>query len=41
MSLDAKVHRYMGGSDYIASNIWKAIEALEAVETLQLLDAEF
>lgn len=38
MSLDAKVHRCMGGSDYIVSNIQKAIEALEVVETLQLLD---
>lgn len=35
--LEAKIHRCRDGSDYIASNLQKAIKALEVVETLQFL----
>lgn len=38
MSLDAKVQRCWGGSNYIASNLQKTIKALEVVEIFQLLD---
>lgn len=38
MSLDAKVQRCRGGSNYIASNLQKTMKTLEVVEIFQLLD---